>query len=226
MFEKTDRELGNLVNNHLRDIGTQTPMLDVGLTDEEKVVRIEPLFTSILKTLGLDLSDDSLIDTPKRMAKMYVKELCWGLNPDNFPKCTVVDNKFKYSDLVVEKCTIKSLCEHHFVYFGTAHSPQELGCWVAYIPKEKVIGLSKINRIVSYFSHRPQIQERLAHQIAETLKFVLGTDDIAVVIKAQHFCVISRGVEDTAGFTITSSLHGEFDNNPSLRSELMSIVNN
>lgn len=223
--EKTDKELGILVNQHLKDIGTQTPMIDSNLSPEEKITIIEVYFNKILSTLGLDLTDDSLIDTPKRMAKMYVNELCWGLEEENFPKCTVVDNKFKYSDLVIEKCTIKSLCEHHFVYFGTAHQPEELGCWVAYIPNKKVIGLSKINRIVSYFSHRPQIQERLAHQIAESLKFVLETEDVAVVIRAQHFCVLTRGVEDTAGFTITSSLHGEFNTNGALRSELMSIVN-
>lgn len=224
-MDKTDSSLGKLVNQHLTEVGVQTPKVQVTLDKKQQIEEIEKHFHSILELLGLDLTDDSLIETPIRLAKMYVNELCWGLQDENFPKCTTVDNKFKYNDLIIEKCTIKSLCEHHFVYFGTAHNPQELGCWVAYIPNDKVIGLSKINRIVSYFSHRPQIQERLAHQIAESLKCILGTEDVAVVIRAQHFCVLTRGVEDEQGFTITSSLHGRFQDDRDLRSEMMSIVN-
>ncbi|MDD5150846.1 MAG: GTP cyclohydrolase I FolE [Flavobacterium sp.] len=225
MKDKTDKILGKIINQNLYEKGFQTPLIDNGLSNQEKVDLIETHFRQILITLGLDIADDSISGTPNRMAEMYVNELCNGLDFDQFPKCTTVDNKFKYSDLIIEKCTIKSLCEHHFVYFGTAHQPEELGCWVAYIPDKKVIGLSKINRIVSYFSHRPQIQERLAHQIAETLKYVLEVDSVAVIIKAQHFCVLTRGVEDENGFTITSSLHGLFESDRALRSELMSIVN-
>lgn len=222
--DKIDSNLGNLIANHLTKIGVQTPITENKLTEQEKLHKLESNFKEVLEILGLDLTDDSLIDTPKRLAKMYLNELCYGLKPETFPKCTVVDNKFNYNDLIIEKCTIKSLCEHHFVYFGTSHNPQELGCWVAYIPKDKVLGLSKINRIVNYFSRRPQIQERLAHQIAESLKYILNTDDVAVVIKAQHFCVLTRGVEDENGFTVTSSLHGLFMKEQSLRQELMSLV--
>lgn|SRR5574343_125734 len=222
--DKIDSKLGNLIAEHLTKIGVQTPLKECQLTEQEKLDKLEYNFKEVLEILGLDLTDDSLIDTPKRLAKMYLNELCYGLKSENFPKCTVVDNKFNYNDLIIEKCTIKSLCEHHFVYFGTAHNPQELGCWVAYIPKDKVLGLSKINRIVNYFSRRPQIQERLAHQIAESLKYILNTDDVAVVIKAQHFCVLTRGVEDENGFTVTSSLHGAFMKEQSLRQELMSLV--
>lgn len=223
--DKADSELGFKVNEWLSQVGVQAPRLASNLDKATRLDLLEEHFTAILELLELDLSDDSLVETPRRLAKMYLNELCWGLQDENFPKCTTVENKFKYNDLIIEKCTIKSLCEHHFVYFGTAHNPSDLGCWVAYIPNDKVIGLSKINRIVNYFSHRPQIQERLAHQVAETLKYVLGTENVAVVIKAQHFCVLTRGIEDEQGYTITSSLHGDFLTNAGTRSELMAIVN-
>ena len=134
----------------------------------------------VMKILGLDLSDDSLVETPRRIAKMYVQELFAGLKTDTFPKATTVENKMQYGDLIIEKCTVKSVCEHHFVYFGTAHNTQELGCWIAYIPKQKVLGLSKLNRITNYFARRPQIQERLTGQIAHALRYILDTEDVAV----------------------------------------------
>ena len=221
---KCDKELGQRVHEHLVAKGVETPMTPNGLSEQEKRDIIESRFADIMTTLGLDLTDDSLEETPKRVAKMYVDEIMCGLNYDYFPKITAVENKAGYNDLLVEKVTSVSLCEHHFVYLGTAHNPDKLGCWVAYIPGKKVLGLSKINRLVEFFSRRPQIQERLVEQIAEAMKFICETDDVAVVMRAQHFCVLTRGVEDADSYTITSSLSGRFMD-PSLRSELMTIVN-
>jgi GTP cyclohydrolase I len=164
------------------------------------------------------LSDDSLIETPKRVAKMWINEIYWGLEPKNFPKCTTVDNKMHYDEMVIERnITSMSTCEHHLVTIDAK-------AFVAYIPNEKVLGLSKLNRIVEYFSRRPQIQERLTAQIAETLKFILGTDNVAVVVDGVHYCVKSRGVEDVTSSTITSSLHGCFREVPEARAEFMNFV--
>jgi GTP cyclohydrolase IA len=229
---KTDAALGIQVNKHLEEKGLHTPMSYPAdhpfLTkdsDEGKMEAIEGHMRKVMAELGLDLSDDSLIDTPRRIAKMFVQEIFSGLKSDTFPKVTTVENKMSYGDLIIEKCTAKSVCEHHFVYFGTAHNTGELGCWIAYIPKDKVLGLSKLNRITNYFARRPQIQERLTGQIAEALKYILETDDVAVVMRAQHFCVLTRGVEDADSNTTTSSLHGRFMAEASLRSELMALVN-
>lgn len=221
---KCDPNLGREIHKHLIAMGVETPTVSNGLTQEEKIAIIEDHFHDIMRTLGLDLADDSLIETPKRVAKMFVKEVFWGLDFTAFPKCTAVENKMHYDEMVVEKCTIMSGCEHHLVYFGTAHNPRELGCWIAYIPKDKVIGLSKLSRVAEYFSRRPQIQERLTEQIYHALSYILGTDDVAVVIKAQHFCVLTRGVEDPNSFTITSKLGGEFMSDPNTRSEFMSLT--
>lgn len=229
---KTNANLGLEVNTYLQSVGMATPMSVppdhpslLAAADDEKIDQIEIHMTEVMKILGLDITDDSLVETPRRIAKMYVQELFAGLKTDAFPKATTVENKMKYSDLVIEKCTVKSVCEHHFVYFGTAHNPGELGCWIAYIPKDKVLGLSKLNRITNYFARRPQIQERLTGQIAHALQYILGTDDVAVVMRAQHFCVLTRGVEDADSNTTTSSLHGRFMNEPELRSEMMTLVN-
>lgn len=224
-IEKSDHDLGDEIQKALIEKGIQTPWNDNGLTEKEKISIIENHFREIMNTLGLDLTDDSLMDTPKRVAKMFVNEVFWGLDPAKFPKCTAVENKMGYNDLIVEKCTVKSNCEHHLVYFGTAHNPQELGCWVAYIPDKKVIGLSKLSRIVDYFSRRPQIQERLTEQITHSLKYILQTENVAVVLRAQHFCVLTRGIQDDNSYTITSSLHGSFMSDGALRGELMNIVN-
>lgn len=221
---KCDKELGKRVHEHLVKKGVETPMAPNNLTEQEKRDIIESRFADIMVALGLDLKDDSLEETPKRVAKMYVDEIMCGLNYDYFPKITAVENKAGYRDLLVEKVTSVSLCEHHFVYLGTAHNPDKLGCWVAYIPGKKVLGLSKINRLVEFFSRRPQIQERLVEQIAEAMKFICETDDVAVVMRGQHFCVLTRGIEDADSYTITSSLSGRFVE-PELRAELMSIVN-
>ncbi len=174
------------------------------LTDDEKIFIIEKHFREIMLTLGLDLTDDSLRGTPKRVAKMYVQEIFSGLNPANKPHIALFDNKYEYGEMLVEKnITLFSNCEHHFVpIIGRAH--------VGYISNGKVIGLSKINRLVRYFAKRPQVQERLTVQIAEELKKVLGTESVAVVIDAEHLCVSSRGIEDVNSSTVTSAFHGDF----------------
>lgn len=225
-MSKSDAELGRRVNEYLVARGVETPTVAeaLGASEASKLRKIERNFRSIMETLGLDLTDDSLIETPTRVAKMYVKEIFSGLNYDNFPKCTTVDNKMKYDEMVVERCTIKSVCEHHFVYFGTAHNSEKLGCYVAYMPNQRVLGLSKINRIVEFFSRRPQIQERLTEQIAYTLKYILDTDNVAVMIRSQHFCVLTRGVQDADSLCITSFVDGAFRSDPNLKSEFMSIA--
>ncbi len=174
------------------------------LSDVEKVAKIELHFREIMETLGLDLTDDSLKGTPLRVAKMYVKEIFGGLNPANKPKATLFENKYKYNEMLVEKdISFYSNCEHHFVpIFGKAH--------VAYISSGKVIGLSKLNRIVQYFAKRPQVQERLTVQIAKELEDILETPDVAVVMDAKHLCVASRGVQDDTSTTVTAYYGGKF----------------
>ena len=217
---KTDPELGQAVHQHLVKMGVETPTFQHALDRKDKIELIEKDFKHIMEVLGLDLSDDSLMDTPKRVAKMYVNEIFWGLDYEAFPKCTTVDNKMKYDEMVIERnVNVQSNCEHHFVVIDG------VAC-VAYIPNQKVLGLSKINRIVEYFAKRPQIQERLTEQIYRALSFILETDNVAVVIDAQHYCVKSRGVEDVGSSTVTSKLGGCFKNEPAVRNEFMNIVNN
>lgn len=189
-------------------------------SDEDKISKIEYHFTKIMDTLGLDLNDDSLIDTPRRVAKMYVKELFSGIDPKNKPEISLFENKYNYKNMLVEKnITVYSNCEHHFVpIIGRAH--------VAYIPNEKVIGLSKLNRIVQYYAKRPQVQERLTSQIADALKEILHHDDVAVYIEADHLCVASRGINDTNSNTITSVYSGQFENKEVRDTFLLSIGNN
>ncbi len=176
------------------------------LNDAEKIEKIEKHFKSIMDIMGLDLTDDSLKGTPKRVAKMYIKEIFSGLNPANKPDIKLFDNKYQYNQMLVEKnITLFSNCEHHFVpIIGKAH--------VAYISSGKVIGLSKLNRIVQYYSQRPQVQERLNIQIANELKQILDTEDVAVVIEATHLCVSSRGIKDTQSATVTAEYGGKFLN--------------
>ena len=185
----------------------ETPMREDAfvMTDDEKMAKIEHHFRQIMETLGLDLTDDSLRGTPRRVAKMYIQEIFSGLNPANKPKSVLFENKYNYNQMLVEKdITFYSNCEHHFVpIFGRAH--------VAYIASGKVIGLSKLNRIVKYFSKRPQVQERLTVQIAKELTQLLGTDDVAVVIDARHLCVSSRGIEDVTSSTVTAHYGGKFE---------------
>ncbi len=197
---------------------TPTPFIDNGLTNAEKKEKIEGLFTEIMETLGLDLTDDSLSETPHRVAKMYVDEIFYGLATDKFPKITIVENKFDYDHAVVEvNIVTNSHCEHHFVpIIGKTH--------IAYIPGKKVLGLSKLNRIVDYFAKRPQIQERLTLQIHQALCTILETDNVAVVVDAMHACVKTRGIKDVTSMTRTSKLSGAFKEDTSHRHEFMNTI--
>jgi GTP cyclohydrolase IA len=201
--------------------GLETPMRKDAfkISDSEKKEKIALLFEEIMHVMGLDLTDDSLKGTPERVAKMYIDEIFSGLNPANKPKIALFENKYQYKQMLVEKnITFYSNCEHHFVpIIGKAH--------VAYISSGKVIGLSKLNRIVQYYSKRPQVQERLTNQIAEDLKHILGTEDIAVIIDAKHLCVSSRGIQDDTSATVTSYYSGAF-NNPEKIAELQNYLNN
>lgn len=207
-------------DNHMSS-NVKTPMLSNAFdkSDDEKIKVIQHHFGKIMEELGLDLSDDSLSGTPYRFAKMYVKELFYGLNPENKPKLSVFENKYGYKKMLVEQnITIDSSCEHHFLPItGHAH--------VAYIPKDKVIGLSKINRLVDYYSHRPQVQERLSLQILKELQHVLDTKDVIVMISAKHLCVSSRGIKDKDSFTTSIEYGGYFENKEN-RDEFLNIINN
>jgi GTP cyclohydrolase IA len=200
--------------------GLETPMKPDAfkLSDTQKKEKIASLFSEIMDVMGLDLTDDSLKGTPQRVAKMYIEEIFSGLNPANKPKVALFDNKYQYNQMLVEKnITFYSNCEHHFVpIIGKAH--------VAYISSGKVIGLSKLNRIVQYYAKRPQVQERLTNQIAEELKAVLNTEDIAVIIDAKHLCVSSRGIKDDTSSTVTSFFGGQF-NTPEKIAELQNTLN-
>ncbi|MFD0992427.1 GTP cyclohydrolase I FolE [Tenacibaculum geojense] len=210
----------NIGDNH---IGTSvdTPIIAGAFdkSDDEKIQNIEHYFTKIMEELGLDLNDDSLSGTPYRVAKMYVKELFYGLNPKNKPKLSVFENKYGYKKMLVEQfITLDSSCEHHFLPItGHAH--------IGYIPTDKVIGLSKINRLVDYYAHRPQVQERLALQILKDLQNVLDTEDVIVMITAKHLCVSSRGIKDKDSFTTTIEYGGSFENHKQ-REEFISVIKN
>ncbi len=217
----------NDITNHHQLLGdnhvatsTETPLRSDAFekSDFEKMTLIEGKFREIMETMGLDLNDDSLQGTPRRVAKMFVQEIFHGLNPENKPKISVFENKFKYNEMLVEKdINMNSFCEHHFLpIVGKAH--------VAYISSGQVIGLSKINRIVDYFARRPQVQERLTVQIAQELKKVLKTDDVAVVIDAKHMCVSCRGIQDESSTTVTAEYGGRFKDK-SVREEFLKYVN-
>jgi GTP cyclohydrolase I len=203
--EETWPELSAIGDDH-QSANLETPLRKdaFDLSAEEKVDLIEEKFADILQILGMDLEDDSLQGTPRRVAKMYVNEIFHGLNPENKPEAKLFDNKYRYNQMLVEKnINLHSYCEHHLVpILGKAH--------VAYISIGKVIGLSKINRIVRYFAKRPQVQERLTEQIAAELKAVLETEHVAVILDAEHMCVATRGIEDTGSSTITSHYSGKF----------------
>jgi len=223
---KVNPQLGYKVHNRLLQLGIETPYdpLITDCTNENaennawKIAQITEKFKEIMEILGLDLTNDSLQKTPQRVAKMYVEEVFWGLNPHNFPHISTVKNSMKYDEMVIERnINVSSHCEHHFVHIdGVAH--------VGYIPKEKVIGLSKINRLVRYFSKRPQIQERLTEQLYAALSFVLETEDVGVTIMAQHFCVKCRGIEDVNSNTVTSKLGGLFRNDQKTRGEFIRLI--
>ncbi|WP_299181524.1 GTP cyclohydrolase I FolE [uncultured Aquimarina sp.] len=200
--------------------GMETPMKKdaFNISDEEKKEKIAYLFKEIMDVMGLDLTDDSLKGTPDRVAKMYIEEIFSGLDPRNKPNVALFDNKYKYEQMLVEKnITFYSNCEHHFVpIIGKAH--------IAYVSSGKVIGLSKLNRIVQYFAKRPQVQERLTNQIAMELKEILQTDDVAVIIDAKHLCVSSRGVKDDTSATVTSYYGGVFRTSEKI-AELQNYLN-
>ncbi|MBT3733520.1 MAG: GTP cyclohydrolase I FolE [Gammaproteobacteria bacterium] len=204
-----------LVKAALVEKGLETPMIENGLTRDEKYSRIRESMKDIVETLGLDLQDDSLTETPHRIAKMYVDELFGGLDYSNFPKISVIDNKMGVEEMVkVDNISVISTCEHHFVTIDGASR-------VAYIPTNKIIGLSKINRIVRFFAQRPQVQERLTQQILVALQTLLETDDVAVTIDATHYCVKSRGVMDSNSSTQTTALGGQFKEDKSMRAEFL-----
>lgn len=221
--QKTHKQISN--NGYAVDVGEllsqviPTPMSDRPRMDPETAkMEIAKRHREIMEILGLDLSDDSLSETPERVAKMYVDEIFGGLREENFPKITVVENKMSYDEMLVEiDITFNSTCEHHFLpILGKAH--------VAYICKGWVLGLSKFNRVVQYFAKRPQVQERATVQIAQALSRILRTDDVAVVIDAMHTCVKTRGVQDESSLTRTSKLSGAFQSNPSLRAEFYASI--
>jgi GTP cyclohydrolase I len=215
---KVDPQLGREIYQYLSGKGVETPHQLNNLSHQDKIREVEAAFAKIMQTLGLNLQDDSLRGTPMRVAKMFLEENFWGLNPDYFPKITAVANKMGYDEMVIEKnIVVQSCCEHHFVMIdGYAH--------VAYIPNEKVLGLSKLNRVVEYFARRPQIQERLTEQIYYALEYILATPDIAVMIHAKHYCVKARGVQDINSETLTSKLGGCFKADSSSRNEFLTLV--
>jgi len=208
-------ESAKLVKDALESRGLETPMQPNMVSREERKDKIEGHMREILNLLGLDLTDDSLEETPHRIAKMYVDEIFSGLDYSNFPKITVIENKMNVSEMVkVKDITVTSTCEHHLVTIDGKAA-------VAYIPRGKIIGLSKINRIVRFFAQRPQVQERMTQQILVALQALLESDDVAVTIDATHYCVKSRGVMDATSETTTTALGGIFKSNPATRAEFL-----
>ena len=218
---KNDKDLGKRVNQHLVSLGLETPVTDkVKAVSTQKIEEIAPRFREIMEILGLDLTDDSLMDTPNRVAKMYVNEIFYGLNYDFFPKCTAIENKMKAngSFLLEKNINVQSNCEHHFVVIDGLAT-------VAYLPDKKLLGLSKLNRIVQFFAKRPQVQERLTEQIRATIQFVAETQDVAVYVDAKHWCVKSRGIQDQTSSTVTLSVGGVFaENNSEIRKEFLNLA--
>jgi GTP cyclohydrolase I len=215
---KTDKQLGLKVRDLLIEKNIETPMRKDFEASDESRNEILKSFTNIMHHLGLDLDNDSLKESPYRVTEMFLEEQFKGLDYANFPKCTTIENNVSYHDIVIEKnITSISVCEHHFVTIdGFAH--------VGYIPNKKIVGLSKLNRVVDFFSARPQVQERLTRQIFESLKFILETDDVAVVLEAKHYCVKGRGIRDHNSSTITSAMGGAFMNESACRKEFMDLV--
>ncbi|GGI82951.1 GTP cyclohydrolase I FolE [Shewanella gelidii] len=208
-------DAAKLVQNALLDRGLETPMKPCGLSAAERKDQIEQHMKAILTLMSLDLTDDSLEETPRRIAKMYVDEIFSGLNYENFPKITVIDNKMGFDEMVrVQDISLTSTCEHHLVTIDGLAT-------VAYLPRKKIIGLSKINRIVRFFAQRPQVQERLTQQVLVALQTLLETKDVAVKMDAVHYCVKSRGVMDSTSSTTTTALGGIFKSNPATRAEFL-----
>jgi GTP cyclohydrolase I len=217
-----DPALGSQIHRLLKEKNLETPMHRMPheaksqTYNEEQAYQMQSSHAAIMSAIGLDLEDGSLRDTPKRVAKMYQEELFYGLNYDNFPAATAFTNP-GYDEMLATNVTVQSFCEHHFLPFiGTAH--------VAYIPGERFLGLSKFSRIVDFFARRPQVQERLTAQISAALQFILNTEDVAVVIKAEHYCAKIRGVKEPCGVTVTSQLRGKFRSVDILRQEFMALT--
>ena len=215
-----DKHLHDEIGDDHMSANLETPLRDDAfeLSAEEKVAMIESDFRHIMETLGLDLTDDSLKGTPKRVAKMFVKEIFGGLLPERKPGMSTFENKYNYNQMLVEKdIVVYSTCEHHFLpIVGRAH--------VGYISKGKVIGLSKMNRIVEYYAKRPQVQERLTMQVVKAMQEALGTDDVACIIDAKHLCVNSRGIKDIESSTVTAEFGGAFKDNEQLRKEFIAYI--
>ena len=220
---KNDKVLGWEVHDHLVSLGIETPMIIPERPEDERLKLLEEHFEGIMRVLGLDLMDDSLKETPRRLASMYLNEIFWGMDCNNFPKCTSIRNSLKQVDVhgsfVLEKgIRVSSTCEHHFV-------PIDGKATVAYIPREKILGLSKLNRIVEYFCKRPQVQERLTEQIRAAMSYVAETSDVAVFIDATHFCVKTRGIQDVGSSTVTLSVGGVFAKETSdIRREFLNLA--
>ena len=218
---KNDSDLGKRVNQNLIDLGLETPVTDkVKAVSTIKIEEIAPHFREIMEILGLDLTDDSLCDTPNRVAKMYVNEIFYGLDYSKFPKCTAIENKMKAngSFLLEKNINVQSNCEHHFVVIDGLAT-------VAYLPDKKLLGLSKLNRIVQFFAKRPQVQERLTEQIRATIQYVAETKDVAVYVDAKHWCVKSRGIQDQTSSTVTLSVGGVFaEDNSEIRKEFLNLA--
>ena len=218
---KLNAELGWKVHKHLVKLGLETPMTELVETDsEQKIAKITDSFSDIMIELGLDTTDDSLCDTPSRVAKMFVNEIFYGLDYNKFPKCTAIENKMGCDgSFVLEKnINVQSNCEHHFVVIDGL-------CTIAYLPGKKVLGLSKLNRIVQFFAKRPQVQERLTEQIRATIQFVSESEDVAVYVDAKHWCVKSRGIQDQTSSTVTLSVGGVFaTENSEIRKEFLNLA--
>lgn len=215
-----DYKLGMKIHKVLLDLGLETPMDDTMSRDsstEDKKVKVSTRIFEIMEILGLDVSDDSLHDTPNRVGKMFCEEVFSGLDYANFPKCTTVENKFGSEMVVVRDIIVRSTCEHHLQpIYGKAH--------IAYIPGDKVLGLSKFSRVLDFFACRPQVQERLTEQVYATLSEILETESIAVVIEAEHFCMKMRGVRDACASTTTSKMGGKFFTEHSARVEVLQLM--
>jgi len=223
--DKTDSVLGWEVHDHLRSLGIETPMNPnvTDMLDKQKLSLLEDHFEKIMELIGLDMQNDSMQDSPRRLAKMYINELFWGLDYKNFPKCTAINNSLKdintNQSFVLERgIRINSTCEHHFV-------PIQGKATVAYLPREKMLGLSKLNRIVEYFARRPQVQERMTEQIKAAIMYVTETSDVAVYIDAEHFCVKTRGIQDVDCSTVTLAVGGIFAGDTSdVRREFLNLA--
>ncbi len=218
--KQLNQELADAIGDDHIPGTVDTPLRDdaFDLNDKEKIEKIQTHFYAIMDTLGLDMTDDSLQGTPKRVAKMFVNEIFSGLHPDKAPNMSTFENKYKYNQMLVEKdITVYSTCEHHFLpIVGRAH--------IGYISNGRVVGLSKMNRVVDYYAKRPQVQERLTIQIVKTMQEALGTKDVACVIDAKHLCVNSRGIRDIESSTVTAELGGRFKHDATTRKEFLHYI--